>query len=86
MDKFKHLGRIDNNIIDSWGEEFEKRDGYFYCRKCGSQIMQTTCYMSIHDKLFEPKCVGGGEVRKVNCPYCLKCDGDIDYVTACCHI
>lgn len=82
----KHLGQITEETVDSWATRFEKRDGSFYCKKCGSQIMQTTCYVSIHLKLFEPTCAGTGQVEKINYPFCPKCDGDIEYVTACHHI
>jgi len=81
-----HLGQITDEIIDSWTGRFEKRDEGSYCRKCGSQVMQTTCYVSIHLKLFDPACAGPGKVDRINYPFCPKCDGDISYVTACCHI
>lgn len=80
------LGQITQEIVNSWEKRFEKRDGLFYCKECGSQIMQTTCYVSIHLKEFEPSCAGGGEVKTINYPFCPKCDGDIDYVSACYHV
>ncbi|GAI75898.1 unnamed protein product [marine sediment metagenome] len=88
--RVKHLGQITDEIIDGWiggwAERFEKRDGGHYCKVCGSQVMQTTCYVSIHLKMFEPACVGSGKVEKINYPFCPKCDGDIDHVTACYHV
>jgi len=81
----KHLGQITDEIIDSWEEKFEKRSDGFYCKQCGSQIMQTTCHVSIHTKLFS-QCAGSGEVKTINYPFCPKCDGEIEYVTACYHV
>ncbi len=81
-----HLGQITDEIIDGWAERFEKQDDGYYCRKCGSRVMQTTCYASIHLKIFEPACAGSGKVERINYPFCPKCDGDISYATACCHI
>ncbi|GAI80065.1 unnamed protein product, partial [marine sediment metagenome] len=67
-----HLGQITDEIIDGWidgwAERFEKRDGGHYCKECGSQVMQTTCYVSIHLKMFEPACAGSGKVEKINYP------------------
>jgi hypothetical protein len=80
------LGQITDDIIDSWADRFEKREDGYYCRDCGSQVMQTTCHVSIHLKEFEPKCAGPGEVKKINYPYCPKCDGDIDFARACYHV
>jgi hypothetical protein len=81
----RHLGQITDEIVDSWVNQFEKRNSSFYCKKCGDQIMQTTCYVSVHWKLFDPTCAGGGEVKKINYPFCPKCDGAIEYTTACYH-
>lgn len=81
-----NIGRLNDNLINRWGAKFDKgEDGFFYCKVCGSEIMQTTCYVSIHTKLFEPQCVGSGRVEHINYPYCPKCDGSIDYVRACYH-
>ena len=82
----KHLGQITDEIIDNWAEQYEQRDGVFYCKKCGGQIRQVTCYVSIHIKEFEPKCAGPGKVGRIKFPFCPKCDGDIEYATACYHI
>lgn len=83
--KVKHIGQITQETVDSWGKRFEKRDSGYYCKECGSQIMQVTCHVSMHMKIFDPACAGGGEVRKINYPFCPKCDGEIEYVTACYH-
>jgi len=84
--RVKNLGQITDEIIDGWAERFEKRDTGSYCRVCGSRVMQTTCYTSIHLKVFEPTCAGPGKVEKINYPFCPECDGDIDHVTACYHV
>ena len=86
MANVKELGQITDEIIDGWAERFEKRDGFYYCRECGGRAMQTTCYTSIHLKMFEPACSGPGKVERINYPFCPKCDGDIDHVTACYHV
>ena len=82
----KYLGQITDEIIDRWEKKYEKRDNGFFCKTCGSQIMQVTCFVSIHSKLFEPTCAGSGEVQKINYPFCPKCDGDIEYAQACYHV
>jgi len=82
----KHLGQIDHQTMKSWPDQFTKRNGDFFCKKCGSQIGWVTCYVSIHLKIFEPECVGPGKVIKVNYPFCPKCDEGLEYVTACYHI
>ena len=86
MGKVIALGQITQEIVDSWLEKYDKRDDAFYCKECGSQIMQCTCYVSMHLKLFEPVCAGPGEVKTINYPYCLKCDGEIEYAQACFHV
>lgn len=86
MGKVIALGQITQEIVNGWEEQFEKRDDGYYCRKCGSQIMQTTCHVSIHLRAFEPSCAGTGEVKTINYPFCPNCDGEIEYTQACCHI
>ena len=80
------LGQITQEIVDSWLKKYDEGDGAFYCKECGSQIMQCTCYVSMHLKLFEPACAGPGEVKNINYPYCPKCDGEIEYAQACFHV
>jgi len=79
------LGQITEEIINGWAEKYEKRAKYHYCKKCGSRIKQTTCYVSIHFKEFK-ECAGPGRVVHINYPYCPKCDGKIDYAQACYHV
>ena len=86
MGKIIALGQITNEIIDSWLGKYEMVDGTFYCKKCGSQILQATCYVSIHLREFEPLCAGSGKVRQINYPFCPKCDGEIEYAQACFHV
>lgn len=86
MGTIKQLGQITEEIIDNWANQYEKRNGAYYCKKCGHQIMQCACHVSIHLKVFEPSCAGPGKVERINYPYCPKCDGDIEYAQACYHI
>ena len=79
------LGQITEAIINSWRRKYEEREDGCYCKVCGSRIQQTTCYVSIHLKAFEPACAGSGRVIEVNFPYCPECDGEIDHATACFH-
>lgn len=82
----KHIDQLTDEIIDSWKTQFNKgKDGY-YCKTCGSPIMQTTCHVSIHTKLFPNICAGSGEVQQLNYPFCQSCDGKLEYVTACYHV
>jgi hypothetical protein len=86
MAKVIELGQITEEIINSWVEKYERREDGYYCRTCGSRIQMTTCYVSIHLKLFEPACAGPGRVARIRYPYCPKCDGEIDFVRACYHV
>ncbi len=80
------LGQITEDTNFKWMAKYEKREGVYYCKQCGSRIKQTTCYVSIHLKVFEPSHTGPGKVIHVNYPYCPKCDGEIDHATACFHM
>lgn len=82
----KELGQITDEIIDNWPKQYEQRLEVLYCKKCSGQIRQTTCFVSIHIKEFEPKHTGSGKVARLNFPFCPKCDGDIEYATACYHV
>lgn len=84
--KVKYLGQLTVEVIENWATRFEKEDDGYRCPGCGSPIMQTTCYVSIHWKLFGSSCAGSGKVLRLNYPFCPKCDGEIDYVTACYHV
>ena len=84
--KVRDLGQITEEIVATWEKKYEKRDDGFYCKNCDSQIKQVTCFVSIHLKAFEPKCAGPGRVCKINYPFCPKCDGELEYVTACYHV
>ncbi|MBA7676652.1 hypothetical protein ES703_84896 [subsurface metagenome] len=86
MGKVLALGQITQETINGWAEKFERRDGGYYCRKCGSRTLRTNCHVSIHLKEFGPLCAGPGKVIKINYPYCPNCDGKIDYAQACFHV
>ncbi|MBA7503785.1 hypothetical protein ES706_02406 [subsurface metagenome] len=77
------LGEVTNEIVEKWSERFDKREDGYYCKKCGSQIMQTTCYVSVYFEEFRGRDAGSGEVRHVNYPYCPKCDGELEMARAC---
>lgn len=57
----------------------------YFCNKCDSQIQQTTCYVSIHNKKFSG-CVGEGKVEKIPLPYCPKCEGEPKNTSTCMHV
>ena len=82
----RYLGQITDDIVKNWEKRFEKRNGLYYCKECDSQIMQTTCRVSIHWKMFEPTCAGPGGVRTINYPFCPKCDGELEDLRACVHV
>lgn len=82
----KALGQITEEMVQAWPAQYEEREGNYYCKNCGAGIMQTTCYVSIHAKEFEPTCAGPGRVLHINYPYCPNCDGGIDHATACVHV
>ena len=76
-----------NNAIESHVERFyEKTENGYKCKKCGAEIQQTTCTISIHTRLFDTRCVGTGEVRRVPLPYCLKCEGEPKNTSTCIHV
>lgn len=76
-----------NQFLADRGKQYSKADDEYKCGSCGSTIMQTTLYASVHDKGLG-MCAGGGEVRKTNYPYCPSCDGDLSTETlrACIHV
>jgi len=80
------LGQITEAKVRSWAEKYEKKRDFYYYKECGSKIKQTTVYVSIHLKIFEPAHAGPGKVVHINYPYCPKCDGKIDYAQACYHV
>jgi hypothetical protein len=85
MANIKELGEITEEIIGSWWQKYERTKKGFRCPDCHSKIMQTTCYVSLHALEFEPQHAGPGRVVHINYPYCPKCDGKLEYVTACFH-
>lgn len=79
------LGQITDDIIQSWLEKYEHREDGYYCKQCGSKILQTVCYVSLHATEFEPAHAGPGSVVNINYPYCPNCDGEVDHAMACYH-
>ena len=80
-------------------EEFEKtmamqsdaryqyvEGGGYRCKNCGSEVLQTTLYVSVHSSEFGDSCAGSGKVVKVPLPYCPKCEGEPKNFTTCIHI
>jgi hypothetical protein len=63
----------------------EKTDEGYRCKKCGSKIMQTTCYASIHSTEFSEVHTGSGEVKRLPLPYCPTCEGKPTETTTCIH-
>ncbi len=61
-------------------EEIKKRQATYTtdndeyrCPNCGETILAVPAFISLHSTLFSG-CVGGGEVRKLQFPYCPNCD------------
>ncbi len=86
MTTVKELGQITEEIVSGWLTKYNKGGLKYFCKNCGWPIRQTTCYVSLHLRFFEPCHAGPGKVIKINYPYCPNCDGEIDYATACFHI
>lgn len=80
------LGQITEGTVRSWLKKYEKKGDFYHCKECGSRIKQTTVYVSIHAKEFEPAHAVPGRVVHINYPYCPKCDGKIDYAQVCFHV
>lgn len=62
----------------------QTEDGWI-CKTCGATIMQTTLYVSVHEKDFGG-CAGSGKVQTVPFPYCPACDGEPKMVRGCVHV
>lgn len=67
-------------------KNYQKKDGSneCSCKTCGSDIVSTTCYVSIHSKMFSC-CTGDGKVEQVLLPYCPKCEGEPKQTSTCVH-
>lgn len=76
-----------NEFMEKRNEKYIKDTDLYKCPGCGSAIMQTTLFISIHDQRFSGMCAGGGEVQKINYAYCPQCEPDIPNETlrACVH-
>lgn len=85
MANIKELGKITEEIISTWWDEYQKVEHGYQCKTCGSAIQHTTCYVSLHATEFEPQHAGPGRVAHLTYPYCPQCDGKLEYVTACFH-
>lgn len=82
----KDLGQITIETINSWPSKYEMTAGNFFCKVCNTMIKQTTCFVSIHAKEFEPKHTGSGKVVNIFYPYCPNCDGTPELIRACFHV
>jgi len=74
-----------NEFLHKRQKSFEKTENGYKCKECGSTIMQTTLYVSIHDSRFSA-CAGSGEVQRVNFPFCPQCEGEPSIVRGCVHV
>ncbi len=79
------LGQITHEVIMNWQNRYLLANGNYYCPNCGAVIMQATCFVSIHLKVFS-SCAGPGKVQQINYPFCPVCDGEIEHATACFHV
>ena len=79
-------GKAIDDAIDAFErDKCVKRGSSFYCRKCKSLIMQTTLYVSVHEKAL-PGCAGSGRVERRVLPYCPKCEGKPKNDCTCVHV
>lgn len=60
-------------------------DKGYKCKKCGAEIKQITCYVSLHDARFRGECAGAGKVEQVSLPYCPVCEGVPQRTFTCVH-
>lgn len=56
----------------------------YFCKKCNSQIEQTICFVSFHQKEFSG-CVGRGQSEEIPLPFCRKCEGEPKNTKTCVH-
>jgi len=77
-----------NEFLAMRSIKYKKTDDGYHCPECDSVIMQTTLYVSVHDRRFGGQCAGGGQVNQVNYPYCPQCEPNIaeDTLRACIHV
>jgi hypothetical protein len=76
---------IKKHIRDNYYLVKEGSRTYYKCRKCGTDIQQTTCYVSIHNKLFSI-CADSGRVICQPLPYCPTCEGAPKNIRTCVHV
>ena len=85
-------GRMDLDVLNAAigqhiTEHYEVNgDKRFVCKKDGSEIQQTTLYVSVHTKVFGDTCAGTGEVKNLPLPYCPECEGEPKNVFTCVHM
>lgn len=74
------------NHVDQF-YKWDKKAGerMMLCKKCNSEIQQTTLFVSVHDKRFEG-CCGDGRVEQYPLPYCPECEGEPKNTSTCVHV
>ncbi len=73
---------IDKHLASTAEPKSEERE--YKCKKCGADILFTTCYVSIHIKGFS--CAGMGEVQRLSLPFCPTCEGPPTKTSTCAHV
>jgi hypothetical protein len=67
-------------------KNYQKKENLneYFCKTCNSDIITTTCFVSMHSKSFSG-CVGEGKVEQVPLLYCPKCEGVPKRTSTCVH-
>lgn len=80
-------GDFEKAVAEHVAQCYDKKvTGEYVCKKCGSEIRQTTCYVSIHSSKFDDVCVGIGKVDQKPLPYCPICEGRPNNISTCVHV
>lgn len=69
----------------AWLEEHASDHGtHYHCKRCGGLLFSRQVSFSLHDAAFGEHCVGSGEVRRADLPFCPRCEA-VPEDTGCLH-
>ncbi|MCL5016512.1 MAG: hypothetical protein M1312_02810 [Patescibacteria group bacterium] len=74
--------------IEGWKNEHctPGSEGFYYCKKTGVQVNQTTLLASVHIAEFGDQHAGVGKVVRIALPYCPICEDEPLSPTTCVHV
>lgn len=75
-----------SHVQREWEERYEKVGDKLICRTCLTPVVFVTCYASLPATEFGDQCAGHGEVKRVNLPFCPKCEQVPETLSTCIHL